>query len=395
MCDCGSPGEENSGQVQATGEGRPGHAERRRWGRREVLRTSALGGGVLGAALASPPALASPAVGGVNDARAAHSDPARRRGLELVLLGTGAGPLIDPQRAGTSSALIVDGRVYLVDAGLGAARQFGLAGLDRSALRHMFITHLHSDHLMSYYDFFLTAADARDPVTVHGPGSAGALPFEERGSTPGTVDPRNPTPGLKQHTEDCHAAFAYSTNVFMRDIALADPRDLADVHEIGLPDVGASAHDPAPRTRPFPVMEDDRVKVTATLVPHGPLFPSLAFRFDTEHGSVTFSGDTRPTPNLVELARDTDLLVHEAMGDSSMEGPGILARHMRRSHTALSQVGGVAQRIGARRLVLSHIGEKHDRPIDAARWTRTVKRTYDGPVTTGQDLMRFTVSAKS
>ncbi len=289
----------------------------------------------------------------------------------------------------------MDGRVYLVDAGLGAARQFGLAGLDRTALRQMFITHLHADHLMSYYDFFLTAADARDPITVHGPGAADALPFEERGSTPGTVNPRNPTPGLQQHTEDCHAAFAYSTNVFMRDIGYADPRDLADVHEIGLPAVGASAHDPAPRTRPFPVMEDDRVKVTATLVPHGPLFPSLAFRFETEHGSVTFSGDTRPTPNLVELARDTDLLVHEAMGDSSMEGPDILARHMRRSHTALSQVGGIAQRIGARRLVLSHIGEKHDRPIDAARWTRTVKRTYDGPVTTGEDLMRFTVSAKS
>ncbi|MER5391002.1 hypothetical protein [Saccharopolyspora sp. NPDC002686] len=61
------------------------------------------------------------------------------------------------------------------------------------------------------------------------------------------------------------------------------------------------------------VMEDDRVKVSAVLVPHGPVFPSFAFRFDTAHGSVTFSGDATCTDNLVKLARGSDILVHEAI----------------------------------------------------------------------------------
>ncbi len=37
---------------------------------------------------------------------------------------------------------------------------------------------------------------------------------------------------------------------------------------------------PMPPVAPFPVYEDERVKVTATLVNHAPVFPSLAFRFE-------------------------------------------------------------------------------------------------------------------
>ena len=61
------------------------------------------------------------------------------------------------------------------------------------------------------------------------------------------------------------------------------------------------------------VHEDENVRVTAILVEHPPVAPAFAFRFDTAEGSVTISGDTAPTQNLVRLARDTDLLMHEAI----------------------------------------------------------------------------------
>jgi ribonuclease BN (tRNA processing enzyme) len=54
--------------------------------------------------------------------------------------------------------------------------------------------------------------------------------------------------------------------------------------------------------KPFIVMKDDKVTVTATLVPHGPVFPAFAYRFDTKYGSVTFSGDTTKSTNLITLA---------------------------------------------------------------------------------------------
>ncbi|MCC5348697.1 MBL fold metallo-hydrolase, partial [Staphylococcus aureus] len=65
--------------------------------------------------------------------------------------------------------------------------------------------------------------------------------------------------------------------------------------------------------KPVVFYEDDRVKVSATLVQHAPVFPSFAFRFDTEDGSVVFSGDTGPSENLVRMARGADVLVHEVI----------------------------------------------------------------------------------
>src|SRR5699024_7216375 len=74
----------------------------------------------------------------------------------------------------------------------------------------------------------------------------------------------------------------------------------------------------APDMEPFVVFEDNRVTVRATLVSHHPTAPAFGFRFDTEAGSVTISGDTAPCQNLVRLAQGTDLLLHEAIDLASM-----------------------------------------------------------------------------
>ena len=41
-------------------------------------------------------------------------------------------------------------------------------------------------------------------------------------------------------------------------------------------------------------------------------FPAFGFRFDTEDGSVAFSGDTTVSDNLVRLAAGADVLVRES-----------------------------------------------------------------------------------
>ncbi|MFJ6690531.1 hypothetical protein [Streptomyces sp. NPDC091294] len=55
--------------------------------------------------------------------------------LELVLLGTKAGPPVDPLRAGISSALVVDGATYVVDCGRSAVTQYIRAGLTLASRR--------------------------------------------------------------------------------------------------------------------------------------------------------------------------------------------------------------------------------------------------------------------
>jgi ribonuclease BN (tRNA processing enzyme) len=66
---------------------------------------------------------------------------------ELVLLGTAAAPLPVPGRAGISSALVVDGRVFVIDSGRGSPTGFADAGLDFARLEAVFLTHLHADHI--------------------------------------------------------------------------------------------------------------------------------------------------------------------------------------------------------------------------------------------------------
>ena len=75
-----------------------------------------------------------------------------------VLLGTGT-PNADPERSGPATAVVVDDRAYLIDAGPGvvrraalAAREKNMPALSASGLNHVFITHLHSDHTVGLPD---------------------------------------------------------------------------------------------------------------------------------------------------------------------------------------------------------------------------------------------------
>ncbi|SFM81136.1 RNAse Z [Pseudonocardia ammonioxydans] len=324
--------------------------------------------------------------------------PERSR-LSVVLLGTQAGPPVDPGRAGIATALVVDDATYVIDCGRAATTRYVEAGLRLDSLRGIFLTHLHADHIADYYNFFLLGGHIKNilgdtlagPVPVYGPGPAGGLPPKFGGGTAPTVAPESPAPGTAEMTARLHEAYAYSDNIFLRDMTIRDIRALAEVHEIALPPVGAGHRNTSPPTPPFPVMEDDRVKVTATLVPHGPVFPSFAFRFDTDHGSVTFSGDTRTTDNLTTLARGTDMLVHEAINVRDVELPPADLTHMLESHVEVQEVGAVAQQADAGRLVLSHISNLGS-PVDPARWEQMAAVGYDRPVIVGADLQRLVIA---
>ena len=75
-------------------------------------------------------------------AKDAPNPPATR----VVTLGTQGGPLPSRNRAQPANAVVVNGAVYLVDAGNGVLRQLTLAGLDYRRVSQIFITHNHDDH---------------------------------------------------------------------------------------------------------------------------------------------------------------------------------------------------------------------------------------------------------
>ena len=179
-------------------------------------------------------------------------------------------------------------------------------------------------------------------------------------------------------TAALHRAFAYTSNIFIRDMGTTDIESLIDVTEIAVPP-GSDFRNRSPATDPFPVMRDDNVAVTATLVSHYDVYPAFAFRFDLLKSgrSVTFSGDTTKSDNLVALARGTDILVHEAQfslddtGNNRRFPPGYLVR----SHTSAEQVGEVAVAAGAEHVVLSHYSPT-DLPDSA--WLEAIGTQFSG-----------------
>jgi ribonuclease BN (tRNA processing enzyme) len=106
-----------------------------------------------------------------------HPSPSK-----IVLLGTGT-PNADPARSGPSVTVVVNRTAYVVDFGPGvvrraaAARETGVAGLDVPRLKHLFVTHLHSDHTAGYPDFILTPSvlGRDEPLVVYGPAGIQAM----------------------------------------------------------------------------------------------------------------------------------------------------------------------------------------------------------------------------
>jgi ribonuclease BN (tRNA processing enzyme) len=318
---------------------------------------------------------------------------AAAQGARTTLLfgGTAGGPSFWPNtdRAGISTALVVGDAAYMIDAGAGGARRItqGLEAMNTGpkpgntqalkALKALFLTHMHSDHTVDLpalllYGYF-TGLDRpeRGPLHIYGPGPRGELApiFTPPGQTPKQTEPfapANPTPGTSDMIALLLAAYATDINDRMRDNGKRPPERLVQAHDIALPPIEGFVSPnttPSPDMAPFNIYEDDRVRVTATLGMHAPIFPSFAYRFDTEEGSVVFSGDTGPSNNIVRLAQGADVLVHEVIVTSYIDRafpPGRdpatdgLRAHLLSAHTSVEQVGAIAERAGVKTLVLNH-----------------------------------------
>src|SRR3954451_15110828 len=102
---------------------------------------------------------------------------------QVILLGTG-NPFPDPDRSGPATAIVVNGRAYLVDFGPGVVRRAkaamfdkGIAALEPTNLTTAFVTHLHSDHTVGYPDLIFTpwVVGRKVPLEVYGPKGVKAM----------------------------------------------------------------------------------------------------------------------------------------------------------------------------------------------------------------------------
>ena len=290
--------------------------------------------------------------------------PATLRGqsssTRLILLGTAGGPRPQRTRSSPAQVIVSNGAAYVVDCGDGVARQLVLAGVPLAALRHVFITHQHSDHNADYGNLLLLAwtAGLRTRVDAWGP------------------------PPLARMTELFLTMNDYDIATRIADERRVPLEPLIEAHEI---------------TASGMLFEDANVRITATLVDHPPVVPSFAYRFDSSDRSIVISGDTRVSDNLIALARGADVLVHdvyfdEAAIDRLVGGVGNAARlkeSIMSHHTSAVDAGRVAREAGAKTLVLSHFVPAEDEAITEEMWIRAAKTHFAGEVVMGKDLLEL------
>lgn len=307
--------------------------------------------------------------------------PAAAAPVELVTLGTGGGPVVQTRRAQPANAVRVGDAVYLFDLGEGTQRQMKAAGIELGAVRAVFLTHHHLDHVGGLGPLIVNrwVQMRHTPLPVVGPPGTTAMvaglvqAFRPTEITPVTIGPAAPPP--------------IAATVAARDLA-------AEMDQAML------------------VYEDAAVRVFAVGSDHYHFPPgsdgaraarSVAYRLETGGRSIVFTGDTGPPPRVEALAKGADLLVSEVMDraaiardlaasgftGSALEG---FMKHMDANHMTPVQVGNMAARAGVKTLVLSHLVPGRDTDANTDGYLLGLSERFAGKVSVANDLDRFTVA---
>jgi ribonuclease BN (tRNA processing enzyme) len=138
------------------------------------------------------------------------------------------------------------------------------------------------------------------------------------------------------------------------------------------------------------MFERDGLKVSAARVRHPPISHAHAYRFDTPDRSIVFSGDTTYSPELIALAKGTDVVVHGVM-HLGWPRPLAVARPQcaepaQASDRQPHDDRAVTAETGARTLALSHLVPGDD-PTTDVMWIEDVRKNFSGEIVVGRDLM--------
>lgn len=247
---------------------------------------------------------------------------------KVVTLGTAAAV---PNETHANTYLAFEGELgfFLVDCGDNPILRIQHAGLALERFRGLILTHFHPDHVAAVPILLMDTwlLKRTDPLPVYG-----LQDIVDRYNVMMDLFRRDEWPGFFE--TPCHVVSEK---------------------------VGAL------------LLEDDDFRITAAPVEH--VVPNIGLRVESKRTGrvVAYSSDTSPCDAVVELARDADILIHEAAEPTL-------------GHSSAAQAGEIARRAGARRLVLVHY---RPAPHKYDRWIEEATAAFGGPVELGQDLKTY------
>ena len=274
---------------------------------------------------------------------------------QVTLLGVKGGPAIRQGCAmPTSSLLELAGQNIIVDCGVGVTRSTVEAGVSLLEVDAIFITHLHSDHVLELGPLLYTAwtTGLNRTVRVFGPK------------------------GLDQYWDSFLHSMSFDHSIRIDDEGRTPVHELVSFETFGVGDVGRLGD----------------VSVAALRVDHPPVTECYALRFEANGRSIVFSSDTCYFPPLAGFAKGADILVHEAMLTAGVDNlvrrtaaAGRLREHLLASHTPARDAARIANEAQVGTLVLNHLVPADDPQFSEADWIAEVSRNWSGPTIVGRD----------
>jgi len=280
-----------------------------------------------------------------------NSMPANGSVLSVSLLGTGT-PKPIMERFGPSILVQAGSETLLFDAGRGCLQRLRQLNLNYDKIDALFLTHLHSDHIVGLPDLWLTGwlvSRRTNPLKVFGPAGTGSM------------------------TENLQKAFAYDIR-----IRIEDDKAPAEGCNFLVKEIQQGI-----------IYEKNGVKVIAFEVDHYPIVPAFGYRIEYNGHVVVLSGDTRYSENLIKYAKGADLLIHEVVVTPDTINKADPKYNVVAHHTTPEQAGKIFNEIKPKLAAYSHIANPYDR--NEQELLKQTKVNYAGPMVIGQDLMRFTV----
>jgi len=283
--------------------------------------------------------------------------------MRLTLLGTGC-PVVHSGRHGPAQVVSHGDRHVLIDCGAGVTHRMVEAGLSGRDIDALILTHLHSDHLVDFYQLVVSSwHQGRDrPQRVIGP------------------------PGTRAFV---HGTMALWASERAQRIA-HEQRPSTKALEIDVEEI-------EPGDAPEQVLDLDGLTISAFRVDHRPVRHAFGFVCEAPGERLVISGDTKRCDAVVEAARGADLLLHEVFVHRDMPAvDGVRTEAGRAAvasyHTCSSEVGKIAVEAGVGALILTHIvPPAGDRDALLAE----VTSDFAGPVIVGEDLMAYDVGGRA
>jgi len=298
--------------------------------------------------------------------------------MEITFLGTSG--CIPTDRRGLSAVyLSYLGEPLLFDCGEGTQRQMRHAGLNFMSLDNIYLTHLHADHFLGLGGMIqsMDFLERKTPLTIHGP--KGTKETVEKLLTLGTFELDYLT--VNVHEVDAGLVFEGKRYTINAARTLHTRNSLAYCFTEN------------------PYRRFNKQRALELGIPEGRLFSKLQNGEAVEHKGkkytpemvleepipgrkVVYTGDTRPCQAVIELAKDADILIHEAMFSSADEENTKDA-----AHSTTKQAAEVAKEAGVKKLYLTHISQRYtDAKILEQEAREIFLETY-----VAEDLMKIQV----